>query len=153
MREKNQEFPKKAAAYFTQGYNCAESVLMTMQEAWNIGPITPKIATAFGGGIGRSGSVCGSVNGAILAINLKYGRSNSDEDKEYAYDLANEFIKRFKNEFKSEICYELIQCDLRDPEDRKKLIELNILQEKCVKFVKKAVEILLEISKSVNHEK
>jgi len=36
-----------------------------------------------------------------------------------------------------------------DPEDRKKFVELNILQEKCAKFVIKAIEILLEISESV----
>ncbi|NVM04206.1 MAG: C_GCAxxG_C_C family protein [Candidatus Helarchaeota archaeon] len=148
IKQKN-DFPKKAAFYFKQGFNCAEGVLMTMQEAWNMEPITPKLATAFGGGIGRSGSVCGSVSGGILAINLKYGRSNIDEDKSKAYNFANEFIKKFRNEFASEICYELIQCDLMDPEDRKKLVELNILQEKCIKFVMKTVEILLEISESV----
>lgn len=149
MKKKTQDFPTKAASYFTKEYNCAESILMTMQEAWNIEPITPKFATAYGGGIGRSGSVCGSVTGAILAINLKYGRSSIDEDKEKAYNLAREFIKSFKTEFGSEICYDLIQCDLTDPKDRKKLVEFNILQEKCMKFVVKAVEILLEITESV----
>jgi len=43
-----------------------------------------KIATPFGGGIGRRGSVCGAVSGTIMAIGLKYGRMESDEDKEKA---------------------------------------------------------------------
>ena len=56
-------------------------------------------------------------------------------------------MEKFENEFGSVICYDLIKCDLNDPEDRKKLFELNILEEKCVNFVIKTIEILLELDK------
>ncbi|MBI4710518.1 MAG: C_GCAxxG_C_C family protein, partial [Nitrospirae bacterium] len=33
-----------------------------------------KIASPFGGGIGRMGETCGAVTGALMVIGLKYGR-------------------------------------------------------------------------------
>ena len=34
----------------------------------------PRIATGFGGGMGRCGEVCGAVTGAIMAIGMVLGR-------------------------------------------------------------------------------
>lgn len=149
MEKLKDSLSKKAAAYFKSGYNCAESVLMTMQEAWEMDQKTPNIATAFGGGIGRCGSVCGSVTGGILAINVKYGRSKPEENKEKAYTLAQKFYKEFENKFGSAICYELIECDLTSPEGHNKYKELNIAEKKCVEFVKGAVKILMELSEEL----
>ena len=65
-----EEASKIAASHFRDGYICAESVLMAMQEIWHMEK-RADIATAFGAGIGRQGSVCGAVTGGIIAINLK----------------------------------------------------------------------------------
>ncbi len=51
---------------------------MAMQEAWQM-ERRSDIATAFGAGIGRQGSVCGAVTGGIIAINLKYGRTKAED--------------------------------------------------------------------------
>ncbi|UCC33999.1 MAG: C-GCAxxG-C-C family protein, partial [Candidatus Bathyarchaeota archaeon] len=67
-------YAENAASYFKEGYNCAQSVLLAMQEFWNIGnPVEPKVASAFGGGVGRRGSLCGALTGGVIAIGLKYG--------------------------------------------------------------------------------
>jgi len=141
MDKSKEKASKKAASYFRSGYNCAESVLMAMQDTWH-GQKTPNIATGFGAGIGRKGSVCGAVTGGVLAINLKYGRMKADEDREKSYALASEFCREFEKEFGSVICRDLIGCDLATPQGRKKFKELNLLEEKCTRFVDGAVKIL-----------
>jgi len=55
---------EKGASLFRQGYNCAQSVMLTMQDFWNEKKtLESKIASAFGGGIGRRGSLCGALTG------------------------------------------------------------------------------------------
>jgi C_GCAxxG_C_C family probable redox protein len=135
------EAARIAVSHFRDGYNCAESVLMAMQEVWNMEK-RPDIATAFGAGIGRRGSVCGAVTGGIIAINLKYGRMKAEEDKEKSYALALNFYKKFEKEFSSAICYELIECDLTTSHGQKTFTEANLFEKKCVKFVEGSVKIL-----------
>lgn len=134
---------QEAGTLFEKGFNCAESVSIAMSDSLGIKTdIIPKIATPFGGGIGRRGSVCGAVSGAVMAVGLKYGRMGPDEDKEKTYGLALRFYERFKKEFGSVLCYDLIECDLTTPEGKKKAKDLKVHEEKCSKFVAGAVDIL-----------
>lgn len=128
----------RAIYHFKEGYNCAESILKAMDHESDI-------ATAFGAGISRKGSVCGAVTGGILVINLKYGRKSAKEDKEKAYKVALEYINEFEKEFGNITCYDLIECDLRTSEGQKKFKDLNLSDEKCKKFIGKAIEILQTI--------
>jgi C_GCAxxG_C_C family probable redox protein len=148
MKQQSSRFSEKAANYFKQDYNCAQSVLLTMQEYYGIprNKLIPKIATAFGGGIGRRGSLCGALTGAIMAIGLKYGTEKTVLiEKEKAYQIALEFYDRFAKECGSPFCRELIGYDLTDPEELKKLRKSNVRDEKCSHFVRKAVEILINL--------
>ncbi len=126
----------KAISFFKEGYNCAESILKAMDYA-------PNIATAFGAGISRKGSVCGAIAGGILVINLKYGRNSAKEDKEKVYNAALEYIDEFEEEFGNIMCYDLIECDLRTPECQKKYKDQNLSDEECKKFIGKTIEILM----------
>lgn len=141
-----EEAAKIAASHFREGYNCAESVLMAMQEVWHMEK-RPDIATGFGAGIGRRGSVCGAVTGGIIAINLKYGRMKPGEDREKSYALALNFYKMFEKEFSSAICYDLIGCDLTTSGGQKVFKESNLFEKKCVRFVEGAVRILTGLTK------
>ena len=146
MKQRTSRFSEKAENNFKQGYNCAQSVLLTMREYYGIprNRLIPKIATAFGGGIGRRGSLCGALAGAIIAIGLKHGTNTPIlEKKEKAYKLAQEFYEQFVKEFGSPLCRELIGYDLTKPEELEMVRKLNIREEKCSHFVKKAVEILI----------
>ena len=137
---------EKAVSFFKEGFNCAESVLMAIQDYLGLEQ-NPKLATGFGAGIGRKGSVCGAVTGAILAINLKYGRERLEEDaiKEKAFSKSLEFYKKFEEKMGSAICYDIIKCDLTTEEGQKKFKENNLLEEKCFKCVETAADILLDI--------
>ncbi len=62
---------EKAAQLHLQGYNCAQAVLLVLYEHMHPdgeNDVIPKIATGLGGGIGRCGSVCGALSGAVLAV-------------------------------------------------------------------------------------
>jgi len=138
---------EKALIYFRQGYNCAQSVLLAMQEHYKLeNECIPKIATAFGGGVGRCGSLCGALTGAIMAIGLEHGTNESNlENREKTYTLAQKFYKQFTKECGSPHCRELIGYDLTKPEDLEKARKLNVFDKKCSHFVKKAVEILINL--------
>ena len=148
MKPQTEHFSKKAVNYFDQGYNCAQSVLLTMQEYYGIpeNKSIPKIATAFGGGIGRLGSLCGALTGAIIAIGLKYGTNEPIlEKKEKAYKLTQKFYEQFVNTSGSQFCKELIGFDLTDPEELERARKSKVREEKCLNFVEKAVEILIDL--------
>ena len=130
---------ERAADYFEAGFNCAESVLMSLAESIGArSDLVPKIATPFGGGIGRRGSVCGALTGGVMAIGLKLGRSEAKDTKrrDESYEKASKLYKRFEKEFGSALCYDLIKLDLTTPEGRERLKAIRL--EKCMNFVRAA---------------
>jgi C_GCAxxG_C_C family probable redox protein len=142
-----------ACTHFREGNNCAESVLLAMNEYLEEKELIPKFATGFGAGIGRCGSICGAITGGILIINSKYGRNSCIEDKEKVYATVSNFYNSFEKEFGSVICKELTGCDLSTLQGSKIYEELNIFEEKCVKYVEGAMKILLEVFKDKSYNK
>jgi len=137
-----------ATKHFKDGYNCSQSVLLTMAEYWKCkDELIPKVATAFGGGMARCGSVCGALTGGLMAIGIKYGTNEPPMGKETrAYELGETFYRRFEKQNGSVMCRELIGLDLSDTEQRKKAREEHVFEKKCTAFVKSAVEILAALS-------
>jgi C_GCAxxG_C_C family probable redox protein len=148
MKKQAMQFAEKAADYFSRDYNCAQSVLLAMQEYYGIrrNRLIPKIATAFGGGIGRRGSLCGALTGATMAIGLRHGTDKTVlVEKEKAYEIALKFYDQFAKECGSPLCKELIGYNLTSPEELERMRKSNVRDEKCCHFVKKAVEILIDL--------
>jgi C_GCAxxG_C_C family probable redox protein len=75
-------------------------------------PLVPRIATAFGGGMGGMGSVCGAVVGAVMAIGVRHGRENSSERDARAYAATQEVCRRFAAEMGHLECRALTGMDL-----------------------------------------
>jgi C_GCAxxG_C_C family probable redox protein len=137
--------------YFNSGFNCSESVLLSLVEAMNVKcSCIPKIATGFGAGFGRQGEVCGAITGAVMALGLKYGRSNGkDQDaKEEMYKIVDDFIKSFKKKFKNIRCIDLTGCNMLTPEGLKKIKDENLHTNICTKLVafaaKEAAKLLIK---------
>ncbi|MEM3699564.1 MAG: C-GCAxxG-C-C family protein [Candidatus Bathyarchaeia archaeon] len=139
---------EKAVKRFLDGYNCAQSVLSTMFEYWNgENELIPKIATAFGGGIGRCSSICGALTGGVMALGIKYGTNEPSLEKRLkAYEKAQKFYKQFESQHGSIFCRKLIGYDLSNPKELEKANKAKVFEEKCLNFVKGAIEILLELS-------
>ena len=141
---------KKAVKLFDEGYNCAQSVLMTMCEHWKIrSDIVPEIATAFGAGIGRCGSVCGALAGGVMAIGAKFGTDEPSAEKRMkSYTLARTLYERFEGMHGSVLCRELIGYRLSVPEELEKAYQAKVFDKKCRVFVGTAIEILLDTAEA-----
>ena len=60
---------EKAVGKFKEGFNCAQSVLYSYADELGLpDDLAMKIATGFGGGMGRTQEVCGAVTGALMVI-------------------------------------------------------------------------------------
>jgi C_GCAxxG_C_C family probable redox protein len=142
------ELSEKAVAYFLKGYNCAQSVLLTMSEHWNIkSELVPKIATAFGGGIGRCGSVCGALTGGVMAIGVRDGTNEPSVEKRLkAYEQARKLYEKFKKQHRSVLCRDLIGYDLTNREELAAARKAKVYDKKCTFFVKTVVEALQELA-------
>jgi len=89
---------------------------------------------------------CGASTGGVIAIGLKYGANTpAVEEREKAYSLALRFYNEFKKECGSVLCRELIGYDLTNPKELEDARNSNVSMNKCVHFVEKAIEILLEL--------
>ena len=141
MTEANQ----KAKALFDSGLYCAESVLKVITEEENINsPLIPRIATGFCSGMSRTCNMCGAVTGGILALNVVFGRISPDESVEENYKAIQSLISRFKKEFGSTNCQELLGCDL-DTKEGQEAFRENNLYLKCREYTGKATEFVREI--------
>ncbi|MBS7615255.1 C_GCAxxG_C_C family protein [Candidatus Bathyarchaeota archaeon] len=143
-----QNLGKKASSFFLKGFNCSQSVLLTMLEHWGIkDELVPKIATGFGGGIGRCGSLCGALTGGIMALGVKFGTSEPSAEKRLqTYEVSRRFYKEFEKRNGSVLCRKLIVYNLSDPIEYEKARNDDVFQKKCVEYVKTAVMILLEMT-------
>jgi C_GCAxxG_C_C family probable redox protein len=84
---------------FQSGLHCAESVLTAVIEASGSSGdgFAPKIATAFGGGVGRCREeMCGALAGGLMALGMLRGRSKAGESWDDIAATAAEFRSRFK---------------------------------------------------------
>lgn len=72
--ENQLNYKEQAMVYFKQGYNCAQSVLAAFMDKTGLDFQTSlKIASSFGGGMGRLREACGAVTGMFMAAGLIYG--------------------------------------------------------------------------------
>ncbi len=93
------------------------------------------------------GETCGVVTGSIMVIGLKSGwiKADDKEAKEKCYNLAREFMDRFKSRNSSVLCRDLIDCDISTPEGLKSAREKRLFIIVCPQFVQDAAEILEQI--------
>ena len=96
-------------------------------------PLIPRMASAFGGGMGGLGSVCGAVSGAMIAINLVHGRDEPWQPREQLYELARKVYRGFQEEMGSTICRELTGLDLTTPEGVQELFSSGVGMRVCLK--------------------
>ena len=107
------------------------------------GSLLPKLATGFGGGIGRRGSLCGAFTGSVMVLGMKFGRTEAEDQdrKEKVYELGYRFWDRFEKELGGCYCYDLIECHLDNKEERKAWLASGGM-EKCGSIVEKTARLL-----------
>ncbi len=102
-----------AKSYFMKGYNCSQAVTLAFSDLMGMDEHTAaKLASSFGGGFGRMREVCGTFSGMVLVLGLLYGYDAADEtetaNKKLHYARVQELAERFRTEFGSIICRELL---------------------------------------------
>ena len=96
-------------------------------------PLIPRMASAFGGGMGGLGSVCGAVSGALIAIGLVHGRDEPWQPRDQVYALAQQVYHGFQQEMGSTICRELTGLDLTTPEGVKEIYSSGVGMRVCLR--------------------
>ena len=109
--QRNSEASQKAFEYHKSGFHCAEAVLKAIVEIYGNGSSRdiPKIATGFGGGIGRTKQeICGAITGGVMAIGFLSGRSEPGDDWTEASEMAAKLKRRFVHEHGTTNCGALL---------------------------------------------
>ncbi len=101
---------ERAKDYFLQGYTCSQAVALAFQDVCGIDEASLlRLTLPFGGGLGRLRLTCGAVSGMGVVIGLTTAKAErSPENKKETYAAVQEACSRFKEEYGSLICGELL---------------------------------------------
>ena len=138
MNQTNKKPAEIALALFSQGHNCAQSVLAAFCDETGLDRETAlNIAASFGGGMARMGQTCGALTGAFMVLGLKSAGAINNKDK--FYELTNKFIEKFRAANGDISCTGLLGCSITSPEGKTRAKTL------CPDFVRSAVELIAEM--------
>ena len=100
-----------AFSLFTEGYNCCQAVAGAFAQELGMPLDTVmRMASGFGGGMGRMREVCGAVSGMTLVLGALqgYNDSKATDEKTQTYARVQDLAQQFKAETGSILCRELL---------------------------------------------
>ena len=142
------ELVRLARENFGRLFNCAESTSKAVADHFNVGRCGfPRAASAFGGGLARTGGTCGAVSGTLMGIGLLYGRDEGGDHRhlDRVYAMVRDFNDEFTRRFGSTLCRELLKCDIGTDRGRLEAKKRKLFVRKCPDLVAGAMEILADI--------
>ena len=137
---------EKAAQLFLQGYNCAQAMMVAYCDVTGLTPeFAARMASSFGGGMGRMREVCGAVSGMLMVAGLLYGYEipGDDVSKKAHYHLVQHLAGKFREEAGSIVCREILKNPPSDPNPTPRTAEFYA-QRPCARMLILAAEILDE---------
>ena len=103
---------EKATELSNNGYNCAQSVLLSLN---GLTGLEDRMAANLGSGFGAGAScreLCGAISGAVIAAGMKKGGA---ENRQQVYDFDETLTAAFREKFGALRCEDLrakeISCD------------------------------------------
>lgn len=98
---------EKTKEYYAGGMNCAETLILAGNEAYDLGldAKTAKALAGFGAGCG-CGSLCGALAGALATISSLAVQENAHSTPGFG-PLCAEFMAKYEAELGSHMCNEL----------------------------------------------
>ena len=137
-----------AKSYFLEGYNCAQAVVLAFHKELGLDKETAaRMASAFGGGMGRLREGCGTVSGMLLVLGLLRGYSDPKdlEGKKELYSQVQQLARTFREHNKSIICRELLGLDHHSDEPTPSLRTPEYYKKRpCADLAADAAQILEE---------
>jgi C_GCAxxG_C_C family probable redox protein len=131
---------------FLSGLYCAESVLKAVADIHGCSnPIIPGIATGFCGGVSRTSGMCGALAGGIMALGLLTGRSKPSDPKEQCYALVHCLVNRFREQFGSTQCTDLLGCDISTPDGARQFKADNLEETVCERVTSQTAGLVQDI--------
>ena len=139
-----------AGELFMNGSSCSQAVFLAFCDVTGIDrKLAAKIASPFGGGIGRMREVCGAVSGMYMVLGALYGYDETAEDdgrKKQLYKDVQALAEKFKQENGSIICRELLGLDIKGkdnptPEER---TEKYYKKRPCSELCRYAADLVAE---------
>lgn len=140
---------ERAVSLFKNGYNCAQAVVAAYADLYEFTPEQAyRMASSFGGGIGRMRETCGAACGLFMLAGLQTGAVDGGdrEGKAANYALVQQLAKEFRKRNDSINCGELLGLKpltpvSTTPEER---TEEYYIKRPCVKMVEEAARIWAE---------
>ena len=122
-----------------QGYNCAQAVFAAYVDLLDISMENAmKVAYGFGGGLGMTREVCGTLTGAAMVLGQVYGKGEADvKQKAFVNKKVAAICKEFEESHGSVICGELL--GLRETDKVVRRQSCDELIEEVVRFLEKYV--------------
>lgn len=135
-----------AAELFLRGYNCAQAVVVAFRDQTGLTEDqAARLASSFGGGMGRMREVCGAVSGMLLVAGMLYGYETAGDDvsKKEHYTRVQLLAGRFRDQVGSIVCREILKNPPSDPAPTPRTAEFY-KKRPCARMVRLAGAILDE---------
>ena len=136
----------KAAELFLSGYNCAQAVAVAFCDVTGLEERqAARMASAFGGGMGRMREVCGAVSGMLMVLSYLYGYDTPGDDatKKRLYGDVQALAGAFRAENGHIVCRELLKNPPSDPNPSPRTAEYYA-QRPCARMVMTAARLMEE---------
>lgn len=143
----------KAIDYFLEGYNCAQAVVMAVQDLLGVDlEILKDASSAFGGGFARLRGNCGTVSAMGFAVGFLAERSGDiEKDKARVYADTRMLAEKFREKFDTLNCAELLKNvkNIDYSPMPSKRTEEYYKTRPCVIFITEAVKLIEEYAKTM----
>ena len=108
---------EQAAQYFLNGHNCAQSVAMAYADLLGMDvQAAARLASPFGGGMGRMREVCGAVSGMLMVLGILYGYDRPDDAaKQALYQQVQDLAGAFREQVGTIYCRDILDNPPSDP--------------------------------------
>ncbi len=133
-------------ANFKKGYNCSQSIILAFADLLPVDEsFAMKMASSFGGGMGRLREVCGSVSGMFMVTGFLYGYDGPETGQIKAdhYARIQELAHRFEEAHGTIVCREMLGLSVRhDVPTPEKRTDEYYKKRPCAEIIGDAAEIL-----------
>ena len=140
----------RAVELFVEGYNCAQAVAAAFGDLTGLDEKTAaRMASCFGGGMGRMREVCGAVSGMLLVAGMLYGYDDpkATKEKRDLYAQVQAMAGQFREELGSIVCRDLLKNPPSDPNPTPRT-EQFYKDRPCARMVATAARIMDEFIES-----
>ena len=135
---------ERAVELFVEGYNCAQAVATAFGDLTGLDEKTAaRMASCFGGGMGRMREVCGAVSGMLMVAGMLYGYDDpkATKEKRDLYAQVQAMAGQFREELGSIVCRDLLKNPPSDPNPTPRT-EQFYKDRPCARMVATAARIM-----------